>query len=130
MLVLFEQPLCDSCERFHKGVLADKPIRRLIGEFETVHLDSSDTKTQLITPEGKPISPAQWFEQLDLSYSPAMVFFNETGEEVMRLDSETRRFRMEGSLQLVLEKAYQKDAQLQRWRSDKAVQLFNLNRDK
>lgn len=31
------------------------------------------------------------------------------------------------SLQLVLEKAYQQDAQLQRCRNDKAVQLFKLS---
>lgn len=55
-----------------------------------------------------------------------MVLFDETGKEVMRLDSETRRYRMEGSLQLVLEKGYQQDAQLQRWRRDKALELFGL----
>jgi hypothetical protein len=29
---------------------------------------------------------------------------------------------MEGTLQLVLERAYTKDAQLQRWRRDKAIE--------
>ena len=36
----------------------------------------------------------------------------------MRLDSETLSFRMEGPLQLVLEKAYADDAQLQRCQSN------------
>jgi len=77
-----------------------------MGEFETVHLDASDTKTRIVSPSGERISPKQWFAQLELSYTPATVFFNETGEEVMRLDSETRRYRMEGTLQLILERAY------------------------
>jgi len=47
----------------------------------------------------------------------------------MRLDSETRRFRMEGSLQLVLEKGYRQGAQLQRWRRGKAAELLNLEQD-
>ncbi len=127
LMVLFEKPNCSACKRFHSRVLRDNPIRHLMGEFESVQLDASDTNTRLITPAGERISPAQWFEQLDLSYSPAIVFFDEAGEEVMRLDSETQRFRMEGSLQLVLEKGYQQDAQLQRWRRNKAIQLFNLN---
>jgi hypothetical protein len=33
---------------------------------------------------------------------------------------------MEGTLQLILEKAYKQDAQLQRWRRDKAVQFYKL----
>ncbi|MBL3600997.1 MAG: ankyrin repeat domain-containing protein [gamma proteobacterium endosymbiont of Lamellibrachia anaximandri] len=127
LMVLFEKPNCSACRRFHNKVLRDKPIRYLMGEFEVIQLDASDTNTRLITPAGKRISPAQWFEQLDLTYSPAIVFFDEAGEEVMRLDSETQRFRMEGSLQLVLEKGYQQDAQLQRWRRKKAIQLFKLN---
>ena len=97
-----------------------------MGEFETVHLDASDTKTRIVSPSGERISPKQWFAQLELSYTPATVFFNETGEEVMRLDSETRRYRMEGTLQLILEKAYKEDAQLQRWRRSKAVEFYQL----
>ena len=126
MLVVFEEPDCKACDRFHEKVLSDKSVRRLMGEFETVHLDASDTKTRIVSPSGERISPKQWFAQLDLSYTPATVFFNETGEEVMRLDSETRRYRMEGTLQLILEKAYKEDAQLQRWRRSKAVEFYQL----
>ncbi|MGD8641301.1 MAG: ankyrin repeat domain-containing protein [Gammaproteobacteria bacterium] len=126
MLVVFEEPDCSACERFHEKVLSDKSVRRLMGEFETVHLDASDTKTRVVTPNGERISPKQWFAKLDLSYRPATVFFDEKGKEVMRLDSETRHYRMEGTLQLILEKAYKQDAQLQRWRRDKAVQFYKL----
>ena len=126
LLVLFEQPDCSACERFHNRVLADEAIRRLMGRFEVVQLDASDTATRLITPTGDRVTPKEWFAGLDLSYRPALVFFSEMGEEVMRLDSETQRYRMEGTLQLVLEKGYENDAQLQRWRRDKAVELYNM----
>ena len=96
-------------------------------EFETVQLDASDTSSRIKTPDGKLMSPAQWYENLDLSYKPAIVFFDGNGNEAMRLDSETQRFRMEGSLQMVLEGAYREDAQLQRWRWKKASQVFNQN---
>jgi len=43
----------------------------------------------------------------------------------MRIDSESKRYRMQGSLQLVLEKDYlQKGTQLQRWRRERARELF------
>jgi len=126
MLVLFEQPDCSACDRFHKRVLGDKAIRRLMGQFETVHLDASDRTTRLITPTGRRITPRQWFKQLDLTYSPATVFFDETGKEITRLDSETKRWRMEGTLQLILAKDYKNDIQVQRWRRDRAIQFYNL----
>jgi thioredoxin-related protein len=122
LLVVFERPDCDACERFHRRVLGDRAIRRLIGEFEAVQLDVSDSRARIITPSGQRLSPGAWFETLNLSYCPAIVFFDERGREVMRLDSETLRFRMEGSLQLVLEAGYVQDAQLQRWRRTKAIE--------
>lgn len=125
LVVVFETPDCASCELFHKRVLSDKSVRRLISEFESVQLDASDTSSKLKTPDGRVMTPAQWYEQLDLSYSPAIVFFDQNGNEAMRLDSETQRFRMEGALQLVLEGGYREDPQLQRWRWKKASQVFS-----
>jgi thioredoxin-related protein len=124
LLVLFERPGCDACTRFHRRVLGDKAIRRLIGKYEAVQLDASDTLGRIVTPGGDKTSPAAWYAELGLSYHPAILFFDEQGNEVMRLDSETLRFRMEGSLQLVLERAYEQDAQLQRWRRAKAIESF------
>lgn len=129
MVVVFESPACESCELFHDRVLSDKSVRRLMSEFESVQLDATDTSSRVKTPAGQVLSPALWYEKLDLSYSPAIVFFDQAGEEAMRLDSETQRFRMEGSLQLVLEGGYKEDAQLQRWRWRKAVQVFNESSD-
>jgi thioredoxin-related protein len=122
LLVLFERPGCAACERFHRRVLQDKSIRRLIGEYEAVQLDASDQQGRVVTPDGSKTSPAAWYRQLGLNYAPAILFFDEHGKEVMRLDSETLRFRMEGSLQLVLERAYEQDPQLQRWRRAKAIE--------
>lgn len=122
LLVVFEAPECKACERFHRRVLKDKAIRRLIGEYQAVQLDASDEQGRVLTPDGAKTNPGAWYRQLGLSYLPAIVFFDEQGREAMRLDSETLRFRMEGSLQLVLERAYERDAQLQRWRRTKAIE--------
>jgi thioredoxin-related protein len=124
MFVVFERGNCESCQRLHQNVFSDDAIRKLIGQFEAIQLDISDNSTRIITPAGERISASQWYQNLKLSYSPAIVFFDEAGLEVMRLDSETLRYRLEGTLQLVLEKAYQKDAQLQRWRRTKAIEAL------
>jgi thioredoxin-related protein len=124
LLVVFEQPGCDACERFHRRVLCDKSIRRLIGDYEAVQLDASDDHGRVVTPDGDKTTPAAWYRRLGLNYQPAVVFFDRQGKEIMRIDSETQRFRMEGSLQLVLEGSDTEDAQLQRWRRTKAIERF------
>lgn len=124
LMVIFEQPNCDACDRFHKRVMTDQPVRRLLAQFDTIQLDLTDTKTAVVTPRGNRIAPKTWYSRLGLSYTPAMVFFDEEGNEITRLDSETKRWRMEGTLQLILEKSYTKDTQVQRWRRDKAVEFY------
>jgi len=122
LLVVFDASGCAACERFHRRVLQDKAVRRLIGEYDAVQLDARDEQGRVVTPSGEKTSPASWYRQLGLSYLPAILFFDERGREAMRIDSETLRFRMEGSLQLVLERAHEDDPQLQRWRRTKAIE--------
>ena len=122
LLVLFERPECPACVRFHERVLRDKTIRGLIGRLDAVQLDATDAQGRVVTPEGRKTNPSDWYRDLELSYHPAVVFFDEKGNEVMRLDSETLRFRLEGLLQMALERAYENDAQLQRWRRAKALE--------
>lgn len=124
IMVLFERPDCEACDRFHHRVLQNKPIRRLIQRFEAIQLDATDSKTSVVTPDGNQLSPEKWFKQLDLQYSPSMVFYDEKGNEIMRLDSETKPWRMEGTLQLILAGDYKNDTQVQRWRRDKAVMFY------
>lgn len=124
LLVLFEQPNCGACDRFHQRVLTDKPVRRLLERFDTLQIDATDNKTAVLTPAGSRITPKIWHYRLGLNYSPAMIFFDEKGNEITRLDSEVKRWRMEGTLQLILEGSYKKDTQMQRWRRDKAVMFY------
>jgi thioredoxin-related protein len=124
LLVVFEEANCEACERFHRRVLGDKAVRRLMGEFDAVQLDASDGERGLITPAGERTTPAGWYRQLGLNYQPAVLFFDANGREIMRIDSETQRFRMEGSLQMVLDGAAAETAQLQRWRRGKAISRF------
>lgn len=130
LVVLFEQPDCVACDRFHQRVLADKPIRRLLKQFDAVQLDATDATTIVVTPGGSRTAPRAWYTRLGLNYSPAMVFYDEAGNEITRLDSETKRWRVEGTLQLILEKSYAEDTQVQRWRRDKAVEFYQMQQPK
>ena len=122
LMVVFENTGCEPCQRFHRRVLADKSIRRLLREFDSVQLDANEVASKVVTPAGSAMTPKAWYRELDLSYSPAVLFFDRQGREITRLDSEILRFRMEGTLQMVLDGVAASEAQLQRWRRDKVIQ--------
>ena len=122
LLVLFESPACAPCVRFHQWVLNDKEVRRLMSEFDTVQLNSMDNTTKLMIPSGIYLTPRQWSEELQLGYDISVLFFDEDGKEVHRLDAETGRDRLSGSMQYVLEKSYLRHEQFLQWRKEQALQ--------
>lgn len=126
LVVIFETSSCASCQRFHKRVIKDKSIRRLLGKFEVVQLDAESQGIKLITPDGKKTTAANWYEELDLSYAPAVLFFDKQGNEIMRIDSELLVFRMEGTLQMMLDEVPAEKAQLQRWRKTKVIESLKM----
>lgn len=120
LLVVFERPDCAACRRFRERVLSDPNVRALMARFDAVQLDAADGDSRLTVPDGRRLTPRRWAEELDLSYDVSVVFFDEHGREVHRSDAETGRDRMEGSMQYVLEKAYQRHQQFLRWRRENA----------
>lgn len=121
LLVVFETPGCVTCLRFHQGVLTDPEVRRLLSEFDAIQLNALDSTTRVMVPNGSYLTPRQWSEELQLAYDISVVFFDEDGKEVHRLDAETGRDRMGGSMQYVLEKSYQRHEQFLQWRKENAL---------
>ena len=87
-----------------------------------MQLDLLDDRSPVLTPKGRKLTPRAWAGQLQLIHAPALVFFDETGSEVLRLDAETGSYRLEGALQYVLEKAYLEMPQFQHWRRQKSLE--------
>ena len=129
LLVVFERPNCDACKRFHERVLTDAEVQGMMPKYVMVQLDMTDSGTRLTTPGGQQRTPRQWAEELQLNYDMAVVFFDDQGKEVHRLDSETGKDRMAGSMQYVLEKAYTHHEQFLRWRKETAQKAKSVNKD-
>jgi len=99
--------------------MTDKNVRKRFAGFRAVQLDAADNRKKIITPDGRSITPKNWFNELQLSYDIAVVFFDENGNEVLRLDSEFGKVRMDFTMEYVLEKGYQEESQVLRWRKKK-----------
>ena len=114
LLVIFEKQACAECNDFHDEVLAVKEVRNILKGFEVVRLDASDGKTPVMTPQGKRETPASWYKQTGFSRVPALVFFDEKGNEVLSTDALVMRQRMLNSLSFMTERAYEKGWTYQR----------------
>jgi len=106
LVVFFEQRNCHACDILHTEPLGDQQTLELLHEFDAVQLDVT-ADTPVVTPAGERLRASEWAEKLGLFYTPALLFFDEHGREVVRLDSVARLYRLRGVLQYVLSRAYE-----------------------
>jgi thioredoxin-related protein len=130
LLVIFEKAGCGECEDFHTSVLASKEVRDALKHFEIVRFEAADNKTTIHAPGGNRVTPASWFKQTAFTRVPALLFFDEKGNEVLRTDALVLRQRMMNSLNYVLEGAYEKGWTYQRFARSKAMEKFQKEEKK
>jgi thioredoxin-related protein len=113
LVVFFEQRECHACDVLHSDALEEPDVLLLLSQMDAVQLDMwSDT--HVITPSGQKLTAEAWANELGLFYAPTLVFFDELGQEVFRVDSVVRLHRLRQVLDYVLTKAY-RDTDYQTW---------------
>ena len=118
VLVLYEQPRCHACDVLHGGPLQKKQITQKLQQFNAVQLDSTSDQV-IITPGGQRTTSRDWAKQLYLDYTPTLMFFDQKGNEVVRIDSVVWFYRLRNVLDYVLDKGYLKYPTFQAWRNRK-----------
>jgi thioredoxin-related protein len=115
LAVFFEQGNCHACDVLHGEALREPAIYRNFEQFDNVQIDMwSDTP--IITPAGERTTAAEWAAQLGLFYAPSIIFFDEKGGEILRVDSVVRFYRLRNVLNYITSKAYLDEPDYQRWR--------------
>lgn len=114
LVVFFEHPRCHACDILHGDILSKPEVTTQLLELDVVQLNSMDN-TPLITPEGKQSTAKQWAEDLNLTFAPSMVFFNESGKEILRVESVIRFHRLNNVLRYVIGKEYNNYPTFQAW---------------
>jgi thioredoxin-related protein len=130
LLVIFEQAGCKECLEFHTDVLALNEVREVLKQFEIVRLDINDARTPILAPGGDRVTPASWFKQTSFSRVPALLFFDEKGNEVLKTDALVLRQRMMNSMNYVLERAYEKDWSYQRFARSRGLERYQKQQGK
>ena len=115
LAVFFEQGDCHACDLLHTGPLNVEDTIGEISRMKSVQLDMwSDTP--VITPDGRKTTAREWASDLNLFYSPTIIFFDYNGKEIIRIDSVVQYYRLWGVLDYVNQKAYLTGTDYQSWR--------------
>lgn len=117
LVVFFEHPRCHACDVLHAGPLSDVEVNTYLNNLDAAQLDTQ-SDTPVITPDGKKTTAREWARQLDLSFAPTLVFFDERGKEIIRIDSVVRLYRLKNVLSYVLSKGYQRYPTFQLWQQN------------
>jgi len=114
LLVVFEQGDCHACDVLHTEPLQDERVRAPLHELEIVQLDVH-ANTPVVTPSGERTSASAWARELGLFYAPTLIFFDEDGHEIIRVDSVVQLIRLSNVLDYVLSKSYLEEPSFLRW---------------
>lgn len=118
LMVVFERKHCHACDVLHGGPFARPEIESELLKLEAVQLDMN-SKQILLTPDGQKLSATQWADKLNINYSPTILFFDERGKEIIRIESVVWFYRLRNVLNYVLSGAYKKYATFQLWRQSR-----------
>lgn len=118
LMVVFERKRCHACDILHGGPFILPEIESELLKLEAIQLDINSKKL-LITPNGQKISAQQWAEQLNINYSPTIMFFDTKGKEIIRIESVVWFYRLRNVLKYVLNEGYKEHPTFQLWRQSK-----------
>jgi thioredoxin-related protein len=123
LVVFFEQGNCHACDVLHTGPLKDPEIVTRFDQMEVVQLPFwSDTP--VITPSGKHLTARRWAQQLGLFYTPTLIFFDQNGHEIIRVDSVVQFYRLRNVLDYILSGGYREYPTFQSWRASRTPMLL------
>lgn len=122
LAVFFEQKQCAACDELHAGALKLPQNLELLKRFDVarVNLHGSDP---VLTPDGKRLAETQWAAALQVGYAPSVVFFDERGQEVFRVEAYLKSFHLQSALEYVASKAYREQPNFQRFIQVRAERL-------
>jgi thioredoxin-related protein len=114
LAVFFEHPRCHACDILHGDTLSKPEVTSQLKELEVVQINTM-SDTPVTTPSGRRTTSAQWADDLNITFSPSLIFFDESGKEILRVDSVIRLYRLNNVLRYVIGKEYNNYPTFQVW---------------
>ena len=128
LAVLFEEPDCQNCDLLHTRTFTSADAKDLLASFQIIQLNRW-SNTPVIKPDGEPTTATAWAKELGLGFSPAIVFFDKSGNKLIVVDSMLKTFHILGIFDYISSGKYHTEPDLQRFLSERAEHIINTGKD-
>ncbi len=115
LAVFFEKTNCHACDVLHAGPLSNNTILHTMTQLEAIQLDMQ-SDVPVIAPDGERTTARRWANKLGIYYTPTLMFFDERGKEIIRINSVVGFYRLNNVLHYILSKGYLEEPNFQLWR--------------
>ncbi len=122
LMVMFEQKQCRACDELHNDIFQRPRTRAELKHVDTVLLDMW-ADTPVVTPAGKSTTASAWASKLNIKYAPTTVFFDQSGNEVFRMEAYLKAFHVQGAMAYVYSGAYRTQPNFQRFLQARRAEL-------
>ncbi len=121
LMVLFEQRDCADCDEMHNRTFQQQDGKSLMAKMDIAQFDIWDID-RVITPDGTEKQIRKWVNELNIQYTPALVFFNGQGQEIFRSESYIRSFHTLAVLKFIANGVYLREPEFQRYIRELALE--------
>lgn len=122
LAIVFEQKSCAACDEMHAYGFRRPATRALIAKFDVARLELFGEQ-DVVTPAGKRLREAEWARELNVAYTPTLLFFDARGREVFRVEAYLRPFHLASSFDYVASGAYRTQPNFQRFLQARAEKI-------
>ena len=122
LAVVFEQKTCAACDELHRDGFRAPSVQRPLRSLDVVRLDLFGAEP-VVTPAGEKLTAERWGRALGVSYTPTIVFFDDRGREVFRVEGYVRPFHLASSFDYVGSGAYRRQPVFQRYVQQRAERI-------
>ncbi|MEN8213595.1 MAG: thioredoxin fold domain-containing protein [Pseudomonadota bacterium] len=115
LVVFFERGNCHACDLLHTGPFNDERIIKELEQMDAMQLNIA-SDTGITTPDGEKMTATEWADKLEIFHTPTLIFFDQKGREILRIDSIVKFYRAWGVLDYINKRGYLTQPDYQSWR--------------
>jgi len=128
MAIFFESSNCGECDIIHNTLLKNKETRKLLKKLDLYQVDLNSNKN-IATPKGMILNIKEWTKQLNISNTPTIIYFNENGDEIIRVESLFKTFHFQSIIDYVLSDAFKTEKEFQRYLTQRSNKIREQGKD-
>ncbi|WP_419765099.1 MAG: thioredoxin family protein [Arcobacter sp.] len=120
--IFFESSNCDNCTILHNKLLKDETTRTLLKKIDLVQVDINSQKA-IVSPNKMIYNIKDWISILNITHTPTIIFFDEKGKEIIRVEAMFKNFHFQSIVDYVVSDAYKEEVEFQRYLTKRADKI-------